>query len=169
MVLETIRSLQQEGRTGGQVGRFKKPGFLAGGEISQRLEPIERLQRSGGVPLKVEHGQGLVQRQQQTCVAQIIGADKSITVSVEHPDARTHPEGWTDAGDRVVFCKNADVIGALEEYLNEVCRGFAPLCQQRLQPLTPSGLTRVETHVLSLPWMGCNQTARLRQALIMEN
>jgi hypothetical protein len=60
----------------------------------------------------------LVKGRQQTRFAEVVGGNKAIKAAPEHPHARTHPEGGTDAGDGVLFGQNTDGIGALQKDLD---------------------------------------------------
>ena len=87
----------------------------------------------------------------------------------EHPDASTHAKGRADTGDRVLLSQHTDVIGAFQKHFHQISPGTSPFPQKGFQPCCPLGLFGIKTQVLAFRWMGCDQTARLRQASIMEN
>jgi hypothetical protein len=53
--------------------------------------------------LQAKHAQGLLERALQTLIAEVVGADETVTVPKEHPDAGTETEGWAHARDPVLF------------------------------------------------------------------
>ena len=137
LALQLICAFQQTGGRLLQLWAALQPVDLGGGEIPEGWQAIKATV-SVQAGLKPEHPEGLLQRPAQPAGAEVVGADKPVAVSTEHPNSRTHPEGRSHARDRVLLGQYSEMVGALQEHLHQIGTGSTTAGQQILQGCSPA-------------------------------